>query len=103
MKTRIHSEIVEGFNIDVDIDPDETEPEYFDAETLEGIREGRYQWFIVKVTASREGVELATNYLGGCCYADPAEFVRDSDYYPDMVRDTISDAKTTIRKLCVAF
>jgi hypothetical protein len=49
------------------------------------IDNGELCWFMAEVTASKDGIELGTDYLGGCCYASPQEFISGSGYYPGMV------------------
>lgn len=39
-----------------------------DEELLADIESGRYMWFCAKVTVSKAGVTLGTDYLGCCCY-----------------------------------
>lgn len=71
-----------------------------DEEIIAKIEDGTYAWFCAKVTASREGVELATDYLGGCCYDSPRQFCTEADgYYADMVATVIAEAKEVIAKL----
>jgi hypothetical protein len=55
-------------------------------------------YFIAKVTASKHGIELGTDYLGGCCYDRISEFLNDP-YFSDMVDNVITEAKETIKKL----
>lgn len=73
-----------------------------DQEIIDKINDGTYRWFMVKVTASKEGIELGTDYLGGCCYESESEFVKEDDYYSDMRNAAIDEAKTILKKLCNA-
>lgn len=97
-----YSERRDGFDIDVFVAPEGDDPaDHFDdccADTVEAIREGRLQWFMVKVTASRLGLIIGADYLGGCCYASAREFL-DDDYYDDMVAQAIQGAHETLARL----
>ena len=101
----IHAEEKDGFMIRFYAAPETDSPDgAFDdgGETAAAIREGRLEWFIAKVTASRNDIELADDYLGGCAYASVMDFVRDDDYFADMRRQVIEDARAAIQKLAEA-
>ena len=66
---------------------------------IEDIDSGNLNWFCAKVTASKNGIELASDYLGGCCYKNANEFLTNNDYYADMVDKVIIEAKEAIKKL----
>lgn len=71
-----------------------------DAETFRRIENGTYLWFCACVTASRHGVELARDYLGGCCYDSLEEFVAMTDGYAgDMLATVTAEANKTIALL----
>lgn len=70
-----------------------------DAQVLKDIADGALQWFCVKVTACKAGVKLAETYLGGCCYAEFKDFVKNDDYYKDMRAEVVTEARETIKKL----
>jgi hypothetical protein len=55
-------------------------------------------WFCAKVSAWRNGEELGAAYLGACCYEDSSEFYTKykDDYFSDMVKDAIEEAKSTV-------
>ena len=57
--------------------------------------------FCAKVTAEFEGVELASDYLGGCIYTHAAEFYTDyKDHcFADMVENVMKEAKIEIFNL----
>ena len=105
----IHSENVGGFEIKFYALPEDMNPrdcfdsgeEYReqDEDWFDKIESGYYDWFIARVTASKNGVELASDYLGGCWYESAMEFVTANDYYSDMVQTVIQEAKETIKKL----
>ena len=98
----IHNERRDGFEIDVFVAPEDIDPaDLFDdghEETIAAIHEGRLQWFMVKVTASREGITLGDGYLGGCCYASAREFLA-GEYYADLIAEATSAARATLARL----
>ena len=65
-------------------------------ETRAQIEDGTLVMFCAKITASKNGIELASDYLGGCIYKDEKDFVNSEDYYGDMVRTVIEEAKQAI-------
>lgn len=93
-----HSEIRDGFKIELALAPSDTAPSDTTPETSRRIDNGDLLWFDARVTASRHGVVLGTDYLGGCSYDSVAEFVRDS-YYEDLVAEALGDARRMIEKL----
>jgi hypothetical protein len=100
----IHTEIREGFEIRFHITPEDLNPKgHFDDsdldDVLDGIESGRYEWFLARVTAHRVGIELAVDYLGGCLYSSPLEFIKNDDYWQDMCETVIKEAKLKIQKL----
>lgn len=98
----IHEETREGFDIRFYAAPEIDSPDGAfddDGETAAAIYEGRLEWFIAKVTASRNDIQLAADYLGGCSYKSVRDFIRDDDYYADMCEIVIAEARETIKKL----
>lgn len=57
---------------------------------------GELEWFCAKITASKNGIELAEDYLGACCYATYEDFINLDCYYGDMVKTVIEQAKQAI-------
>lgn len=101
----IHAEEKDGFIIRFYAAPETQDPGGAfddDGETAAAIREGRLEWFIAKVAASRNDIELADDYLGGCCYESVMDFVRDDDYFADMRNQVIAEARAAIKKLTEA-
>lgn len=105
----IHEETREGFDIVFSIAPEDTHPrDSFDmdseelAQLCEDIDRGRYCWFVARVQAFRAGVELATDYLGGCLYEDPRELMNPGDYFDDMVKTVIDEARQELPRLIAA-
>ena len=102
----IHTENCDGFDISFYALPEESHPrDSFDdtchdiTEICRKIDNGTFAWFIAKVTASKAGIELASDYLGGCLYESCKQFVTDNDYYADMKARVIEEAKQTIHIL----
>jgi hypothetical protein len=102
----IQTEKVDGFDINFyELEEDISPADVFDADDINEINEkienGEYVWFCAKVTASKNGIELADDYLGGCCYNSAEEFCTTykEDYYRDMVETVIKEAKENIKKL----
>ena len=87
---------------DVDLSWDET------GETADKLMSGEWQAFQTKVWVELDGDEIAADYLGGSIYADPREFFTEhlgckakgyGSYFPDMVRQAISEARQTVRDM----
>lgn len=106
----VHTEEKDGFEIRLYVFPDDDDPtghfatgdEAADAELVRQIRDGELEWFVAKVTASKEGIELGADHLGGCCYESYEAFWKAGDYYLDMVSEAIEQAKAAIARLCAA-
>lgn len=98
----VHDEEYSGFDIRVYFTPELDNPQdhFDDAETIRKINDGLYLWFTAKVTASKNGVELAADYLGACCYESVRDFVQPGDYYDDMRDNVVRDAQRVIAGLC---
>ena len=104
-----HTEDYKGFTINLYTTWEDTEPDWdFETEEdrqelIDKIESGSLLWFIAKVTASKNGVELAQDYLGGCCYESIDEFGSEPDFYYSGMRETVvEEAKKTIAKLVAA-
>ena len=52
-------------------------------------------WFVAKVTAWKDGIELAAEYLGGCCYEAVEDFYTKykDNYLADMIKEVVAQAK----------
>ena len=52
-------------------------------------------WFCAKVSAWKNGEELASTYLGTCCYETVEEFCTKyhDDYFAQMVQEVVAEAK----------
>lgn len=105
-----HEETIDGFTIrfyreDEDESPRgqfQNEDGSDDEDTIRKIDNGTYDWFCVKVTASKEGIQLASDYLGGCCYESFEDFLTPDGYAADMRADIIAEAKRVLAQLCGA-
>lgn len=101
----VHEEERHGLTITLWAAPETETPDWcFESEDerrhlLERIDSGDLLWFVARVTASKNGIELASDYLGECCYESVADFVRHSGYYADMVQTVVSEALTAIEDL----
>ena len=60
---------------------------------------GLYAWFAVRVEAYKGGILLGSDYLGGCLYDTPMQFVKESGNYSDMVDNAVQEAKDALEKL----
>ena len=99
--THIHSEAREGFKIDFyALEDFQDVRDMFEddeaAEIIAQLEAGELVQFTAKLTASKNGIELAADYLGGCIYEDEKDFIDNNDYYGDMVQTVISEARQAI-------
>lgn len=105
---RIHTETKDGFKIELAFAPEDDDPrDHFasgddeaDAELIRDIENGNVLWFVARVTASKAGVVLGSDYLGRCCYRTAEEFMSPDGYYPDMVNEAITEAQNKIKEIC---
>jgi hypothetical protein len=101
----IHTETAAGFDIVFSVTPEIDTPDWdFESEEdrqdlIDRINDGRLSWFVARVQAFKNGILLGTDYLGGCCYDSPMQFVNDSDYYGDMVENVVAEAREAIEQL----
>ena len=56
------------------------------------------EFFCARVSAVKNGIELASDYLGACMYDNFEDFLKD-DYYADMRNTVIVEAKRVIQSL----
>ncbi len=102
----IHTEQYKGFDISFYVTHEDLHPrDSFDEfcrdidELCQKIDNGDYVWFSAKVTASKNGIELASDYLGGCLYENEKQFIEENFYYADMREIVINEAKKAIEIL----
>jgi hypothetical protein len=106
MYETISTSTAAGFDIVFSVAPEHVEPDWdFEDEadkqdTLDRINRGDLVYFVARVQAFKNGIELGTDYLGGCCYDSYDQFVEASGYYADMVESAVSEARENIAKLC---
>ena len=101
MRELISTTQQDGFEIRFYTMPEHMHPDdCFDdgGQTAREIEAGQYQWFIACVTASKAGIVLGKDYLGGCCYETAAEFL-ESLSYEDMIRNAIDAARGKLAEL----
>jgi hypothetical protein len=111
--TRYYDELASyernGFDIIVDktyedMDPrDSFDDECFDIKELcEDINSGKLDWFMLRVRVMVEGLELSSEYLGGCLYADPKEVLTDGTA-EDLIDTALTEAKKDVYRLYKKF
>ena len=106
MNGRAHELHQDGFCITLELLPEYTAPDWdFENEEekrclLRRIEQGDILWFTAKVSASKLGIELGTEYLGGCCYESVDQFIQPGGYFTDMVAAAIKEARRTLARLC---
>jgi hypothetical protein len=69
-----------------------------DPEDVAAILNGEMEWFMVRGTISVAGIQLAEDYLGGCCYRTTSDFL-DDDYFEDMVHQLEALALVKLNEL----
>ena len=98
---KVHQEEKDGLIITLEITQETDAPDWdFESEQerqdlIEQINNGNILWFVAKVSAMKQGIVLADDYLGGCCYDSIKDFINDG-YYQDMVDNVITEAKQKI-------
>ena len=98
-----------GFDIIVDksyedMDPrDSFDDECFDIKELcEDINSGKLDWFMLRVRVMVEGLELSSEYLGGCLYKDAKEVLTDGTA-EDLIDTALTEAKKDVYRLYKKF
>jgi hypothetical protein len=85
------------FTLELAAEPENDTPDWFGAEKdIQRIERGELVYFIARVRVLLDGRELASDYLGGCCYESAGSF-RQDPYFFDMARSAIKDARAAIR------
>jgi hypothetical protein len=89
----------EGFEIIVDKTWEDMHPsDCFDDsvtdinQLCEQIDTGYYDWFMLRVRVLVDGHELASEYLGGCCYEDARDVLTDG-VAEDIIWTAMNEAK----------
>ena len=106
----IHTEDTRGFHVIFSVTQEDCHPRdcfgYEEEELTEICRKidcGLLAWFVARVDVYQQGILLGSDYLGGCLYDTPMQFVRESEYYDDMVNNAIQDAKNSLEKIYAKF
>jgi hypothetical protein len=75
---------------------------YMEDEDISDIIKGKYTWCIAVVTVFKNGIELASNSIGGCTYNydNIINEFKESGYYEDMVKETMDEADKVLTELC---
>ena len=97
----------EGFEIIVDKSWEDMNPrDCFDfdedEELFRKIENGTYDWFMLRVRVLVEGLELDSEYLGGCCYEDAKEVLTDGTA-EDLIAQSLDNAKKQVYRLYKKF
>jgi hypothetical protein len=115
-----HTKEQDGFTVEFYALPEDLDPrDIFDPEieaefdTFGKIERGELEWFCVQCVASKDGIALGSDFLGGCCYASFEDFLepqfkiteRDGSkhlrgYAEDMASEAVSQAKAQLARLC---
>lgn len=90
---------VNTYALPEDLDPRDSFDECILDDVIDGIDSGRYEWFCAQVTAEWEGIELASDYIGGCCYDSFEQFANGQGYHADMIRNVTEKAGTRLREI----
>ena len=72
------------------------------AEINHNIESGNLDWFMLRVRVLVEGLELDSEYLGGCLYADPQECLTDGTA-EDLIAQCLDNAKQQVYRLYKKF
>ena len=99
----------EGYTIIVDKSWEDLSPrDSFDEsccdidEIIKDIERGHLDWFMLRVRVLVEGLELASEYLGGMLYKDPKECLTDGSA-EDLIDAALADAKKQVYRLSRVF
>ena len=71
-------------------------------ELCNDIDSGRLDWFMLRVRVMVEGLELASEYLGGCLYTDAREVLTDGTA-EDVIDQALTHAKGQVYRLSRVF
>jgi hypothetical protein len=93
----------DGFTIIVDKTWEDLHPsQCFEEEDVEEIvrkiDNGTYDWFMLRVRVLVEGLEMGSHYLGGCCYEDAREVLKDGTA-EDCIGEALAEAKKDVYRL----
>jgi len=71
-------------------------------EIIKDIDRGHLEWFMLRVRVLVEGLELSSEYLGGCLYEEPREILTDGTA-EDIIDQALTDAKKQVYRLSKVF
>ena len=98
-----------GFDIIVDKSYEDLDPkdcfddECFDLkEMYSDIECGNLDWFMLRVRVMVEGIELSSEFLGGCLYKDAREVLTDGTA-EDFIAEAMVEAKSKVYHLSKKF
>ena len=102
MKTLV--ETVNGFDIYFEaLEEHQTLRELLPEEDEESLKKiyNENEIFCAKITAEKAGIELASDYLGGCIYESSEDFYTKykTEYYSDMKKTVIEEAQREVKNL----
>ena len=111
--TRYYDELAtyerDGFTVIVDKSYEDLDPkDCFDDECFNmkemyaDIESGRLDWFMLRVRVFVDEVEMTSEYLGGCLYADAKEILTDGTA-EDIISTAIENAKKDVYRLYKRF
>jgi hypothetical protein len=111
--TRYYDELAsyerEGFDIIVDKTYEDLNPrDMFDDcvtdldQLCKDIECGNLDWFMLRVRVMVENIELSSEYVGGCLYADPKEVLVDG-LAEDLIAEAMVEAKRDVYRLYKRF
>jgi len=93
----------EGFEVIVDKTWEDLNPrDLFEAEDADEICKKidacDLDWFMLRVRVMLDGHELGSHYLGGCCYEDASEVLKDGTA-EDCIYAALEEARVEARRL----
>lgn len=97
----------DGYTVVVDKTWEDLSPrDLFEAEDADDICRRidscELDWFMLRVRVLVEGLELAEEYLGGCCYEDAREVLTDGTA-EDKIYEAMHEAKKHVYRLSRVF
>ena len=69
--------------------------------TYESLERYDTVYFCAQVVASKNSIELASEYLGCCHYESYQDFIDSDDYIADMKDQVMTEAKQVIKSLVI--
>ena len=109
--TRYYDELAQyerdGFEIIVDKTYEDMHPrDCFETDDVDAIVKdidrGHLEWFMLRVRVLVEGLELSSEYLGGCLYEEPKEILTDGTA-EDIIDLALTSAKKQVYRLSKVF